>query len=96
MFTDTFPPAIYPALLIFSGCIFTHPHFYQTPGFYAIWAAVPELILGVIYLIDFIHPFATIDRVNLIRNTIMLIFATELFYQFYIMPKLRRMADGTK
>jgi len=56
--------------------------------------ALPELILGVIYLIDSIHPFAITDRVNLIRNTIMLIFATELFYQAYILPKMRRLNNG--
>jgi hypothetical protein len=96
MFTDTFPPSIYPALLILAVVFLRIRTFVRRRDYMQLGRALPELILGIIYFIDFIRPFATTDRVNLIRNTIILIFATELFYQVYILPKMRRMNDGSR
>ena len=69
--------------------------FYRHKDYLQAGRAVSEFVLGVIYLIDAVHPLAVIDRIVLIRNSIILIFLIELFYQYYILPKMRRVAkDG--
>lgn len=96
LFSDVFPPSIYPAALILSVVALRLWAFIKYRDFMQLGRALPEFILGSVFAIDAFFPFATINRVNLLRNTIMLLFSIELFYQVFITPKLRRLNNVGK
>ena len=97
MFTQEFPPSIVPAMIILALVVRRLWSFYRHKDYLQAGRAVSELILGIVYLVDSMRPFAAIDRIVLVRNSIILIFAVELFYQVYIIPKMRRVAkNGAK
>ena len=97
MFDHEFPPSIVPAIIILALVILRVRSFYKLRDYLQLGRAFTELTLGIIYLVDSLYTFTVIDRVVLIRNSIIIIFASELFYQAYILPKMRRVAkDGTK
>jgi hypothetical protein len=91
IFTEVFPSSIYPAMLILVVVFLRLKSFFKYHDYMQLGRALPELILGGIYTIDSFSPFTTIDRVTLLRNTVLLLFGVECFYQIFITPKLRRL-----
>ena len=97
MFENAFPPSIVPAIVILAVVARRLWDFYLHREYLQLGQAAPELILGVIYLIDAFCPFADNHRVLLVRNSIIILFLVKFIYQSYAIPKMRRLAtDGLK
>lgn len=96
MFTDEFPPAIYPAILITFVVALRLRNFYRRRDWLQFGRSLPEMLLAGIYFIEAFYPFTALTRSILIRNTIMLIFSVELWYQLFVLPRMRKLVDGTK
>ena len=94
MFSEIFPPAIYPAILISLVVAMRMVAYAKRRDGLQLGRGLTELILAAVYWIEFFRPFSDFSRANIIRNTIMLIYSVELFYQIFILPKLRRLNDG--
>lgn len=90
MFTDVFPSAIWPALLITAVVLFRIRAFIKFHDWVELSWGIAEMPLAVIFWVESIAPLEPINRVVLLRNATMLLFTVKLFYQMFINPRMRK------